>query len=193
MSSAACGGELFNGGSAMAMDIKVLEDRIRNLGIEGLGSKRNLLPLYADSEALDALIKYLAEPYRGKVDCVCAPEPLGFIVGSMLARELGVGFVAIRRNQQFWIDPEEQVTASYINHRDKVTVLVTEKRLLPTGSRVLLADDWMSTAATMQACATVVEEAGCKVAGFAAVGADYQSGAREMIDTESARIVYCEK
>ena len=96
----------------MAMDIKVLEDRIRNLGIEGLGSKRNLLPLYADSEALDALIKYLAEPYRGKVDCVCAPEPLGFIVGSMLARELGVGFVAIRRNQQFWIDPEEQVTAS---------------------------------------------------------------------------------
>ena len=164
----------------MAMDIKVLEDRIRNLGIEGLGSKRNLLPLYADSEALDALIKYLA-------------EPLGFIVGSMLARELGVGFVAIRRNQQFWIDPEEQVTASYINHRDKVTVLVTEKRLLPTGSRVLLADDWMSTAATMQACATVVEEAGCKVAGFAAVGADYQSGAREMIDTESARIVYCEK
>lgn len=177
----------------MAMDIKVLEDHIRNLGIEGLGSKRNLLPLYADSEALDALIKYLAEPYRGKVDCVCAPEPLGFIVGSMLARELGVGFVAIRRNQQFWIDPEEQVTASYINHRDKVTVLVTEKRLLPTGSRVLLADDWMSTAATMQACATVVEEAGCKVAGFAAVGADYQSGAREMIDTESARIVYCEK
>ena len=76
---------------------------------------------------------------------------------------------------------------------DKVTVLVTERKLLPAGSRVLLADDWMSTAATMQACATVVEEAGCKVAGFAAVGADDQSFVRNMIDSESVRFVYFEK
>ena len=190
------GGEswgLLYGGLTMAMDLKELKEKICDLTVEGLGSKRDLLPLYAESEAAEALIKYLAEPYRGKADYVCAPEPLGFIIGGMLARELGVGFVAIRRNQQFWIDPEEQVSASYINHRDKVTVLVTERKLLPAGSKVLLADDWMSTAATMQACATLVEEAGCKVVGYAAVGADYQSGAKEMIDTGSARIVYCEK
>ena len=177
----------------MGMDIKMLEEKIRDLPIEGQGAKRDLLPLYADSEAVDALIKYLAEPFQGKVDYVCSPEPLGFIVGSMLARELGVGLVVIRRNQQFWIDPEEQVTASYINHRDKVTVLVTERKLLPAGSRVLLADEWMSTAATMQACATVIEEAGCKVAGFAAVGADDQSGVRNIIDAGSVRFVYSEK
>lgn len=177
----------------MAKDLKALEGIIRDLAIEGPGSKRDLLPLYADSEACGALIRHLAEPYRGKVDYVCAPEPLGFIIGGMLARELGAGFVAFRRNQQFWIDSEEQVTASYINHRDQVTMLVTERKLLPAGSKVLLADDWMITAATMQACATVVEEAGCKVVGYAAVGADYQSGAREMIDAGSARIVYCEK
>jgi adenine/guanine phosphoribosyltransferase-like PRPP-binding protein len=177
----------------MGMELKKLEDQIRNLNLEESGGKRDLLPLYADSKALDALVKYLAEPFRGKVDYVCSPEPLGFIVGSMLARELGVGLVVIRRNQQFWIDPEEQVTASYINHRDKVTVLVTERKLLPAGSRVLLADDWMSTAATMQACATVIEEAGCKVAGFAAVGADDQSSVRNVIDAGSVRFVYSEK
>ena len=71
--------------------------------------------------------------------------------------------------------------------------MVTEKKLLPAGSRVLLADDWMSTAATMQACATVIEEAGCKVAGFAAVGADDQSGVRNIIDAGSVRFVYSEK
>ena len=122
----------------MGMDIKMLEEQIRNLPVDGqgLGAKRDLLPLYANSEAVDVLIKYLAEPFRGKVDYVCSPEPLGFIVGSMLVRELGVGLVVIRRNQQFWIDPEEQVTASYINHRDKVTVLVTEKKLLPAGSTI---------------------------------------------------------
>ena len=104
-----------------------------------------------------------------------------------------MGFVVIRRNQQFMIDPQEQVSASYINHRDKVTTLVTEKRLLPAGSRVLLADDWMSTAATMQACTNLIEDAGCKVVGMVAIGADYQSGTKGLIDSGSARIVYCEK
>ena len=177
----------------MEMEFKKLEDQIRNLNLEESGGKRDLLPLYADSKALDALVKYLAEPFRGKIDCVCSPEPLGFIIGSMLARELGVGFVAIRRNSQFWIDQEEQVTASYINHRDKVTSLITERKILPAGSRVLLADDWMSTAATMQACTNLIEDAGCKVVGMAAVGADYQSGTKGLIDSGSARIVYCEK
>ena len=177
----------------MGMDLKKLEDQIRNLNLEESGGKRDLLPLYADSEAMGALVEYLAEPFRGKVDFVCAPEPLGFIIGSMLARELGVGLVVIRRNHQFWIDPEEQVTASYINHRDKVTSLITERKILPVGSSVLLADDWMSTAATMQACTNLIEDAGCKVVGMAAVGTDYQSGTKGLIDSGSVRIVYCEK
>ena len=92
----------------MGMDLKKLEDRIRLLPADGIGGKKDLLPLYADKEALGALVTYLAEPFRGKVDYVCSPEPLGFIIGSMLARELGVGLIVIRRNSQFLIDPEGQ-------------------------------------------------------------------------------------
>ena len=175
------------------MDLKKLEDRIRLLPADGIGGKKDLLPLYADKEALGALVSYLAEPFQGKVDYVCSPEPLGFIIGSMLARELGVGLVVIRRNSQFLIDPEEQVTASYINHYDKVTTLVTERALLPAGSKVLLADDWMSTAATIQACMNMVEDAGCAVAGIATVGATYKSAARDMVDAGKLKCVYCEK
>lgn len=185
--------EIDNGGFIMGTDLNKLEEQIQKLPKEGQGGKRDLLPFYADGEAMDVAIKYLAEPFRDKVDFVCSPEPLGFIVGSMLARELGVGLVVIRRNRQFWIDPEEHLTASYINHCDQVTTLVTERKLLPEGSRVLLADDWMSTAATMQACATVIEEAGCKLAGVAAVGVDYRPGVRDMIDSGKARYIYCEK
>ena len=179
-------------GTDMSMDLKKLEDKIRLLTTEGMGGKRDLLPVYADSEALDTLVKYLADPFRGKIDCVCAPEPLGFIIGSMLARELGVGLVVIRRNQQFLIDPAEQVSASYINHRDKVTTLITERELLPPGSRVLLADDWVSTAATISACTNMIEDAGCKVAGIAASGADYESAAKGLIDSGSIVCAYCE-
>ena len=173
----------------MGMDRKMLEEKIRGLKSEGTGAKRDLLPLYANAEAAGALAAYLAEPYKGLVDFVCAPEPLGFIVGSMLARELGVGMVAIRRDQQFWIDPEEHVTASYINHKDKVTMLITERCLLPAGSRVLIADDWMSTAATVQAMTNLIEDAGCKVAGIAAVGVDN----RDLVGNKNVRCVYCDK
>ena len=175
------------------MDLKKLEDRNRLLPADGIGGKKDLLPLYADKEALGALVTYLAEPFRGKVDYVCSPEPLGFIIGSMLARELGVGLIVIRRNSQFLIDPEEQVTASFINHYDKVTTLVTERALLPAGSKVLLADDWMSTAATIQACMNMVEDAGCVVAGIATVGANYKAAARDLVDNGKIRCVYCEK
>ncbi len=177
----------------MGMDLKQLEEKIRLLATDGFGGKRDLLPLYADRDAMETLVKYLAEPFRGKVDCVCSPESLGFILGSMLAYELGVGFVVIRRNQQFLIDTDLQVSASYINHRDKVTTLITEKCLLPSESRVLLADDWMSTAATVQACSNMIEDAGCKVVGIAAVGVSYESAAKDMIDAGSVRYVYCQK
>ena len=176
----------------MGMDLNKLEDKIRLMVPDGIGGKRDLLPLYADREAMKAVVEYLAEPFRGKVDCVCSPESLGFVLGSMLAYELGVGIVVIRRNRQFMIDPEEQVTASYIDHRDQVTTLITERDLLPSGSRVLLADDWMSTAATVQACSNMIEDAGCKVAGIAAVGVNYHSAAKDMIDAGKIRYVYCE-
>ena len=177
----------------MGINMEQLEERIRLLTPEGIGGKRDLLPLYADGKALGTIVEYLAEPFRGKVDRVCSPESLGLILGSMLAHELGVGLVVIRRNRQFMIDPVEQVTASYINHRDQVTALITEKCLLPAGSRVLLADDWMSTAATVQACSNMIEDAGCKVAGIATVGVNYRSAAKDMIDAGNVRYVYCEE
>ena len=176
----------------MGPDLIEIQNRIRLMASDGIGGKRDLLPLYADGEAVKKLVAYLAEPFRGKVDCVCSPESLGFIIGSMLAYELGVGLVVIRRNRQFMVDPEEQVTASYIDHRDQVTTLITERCLLPAGSRVLLADDWMSTAATVQACSNMIEDAGCKVAGIAAVGVNYRSAAKDMIDAGNVRYVYCE-
>ena len=175
------------------MDSTQLENRIHQLMPDGKSGKRNLLPLYADGEALQALIAYLAEPFRGTVDYVCSPESLGFIIGSMLAKELGVGFVAIRRNRQFPARPEEQLMASFIDHRDQVTFLSTGRILLPEGSRVLLADDWIETAATIQACMNIIEDAGCKLAGIAAVGADYRSAAHDLIDAGMVRCITVER
>ena len=50
----------------------------------------------------------------------------------------------------------------------------------------------MSPAATVQACSNMIEDAGCKVAGIAAVGVNYRSAAKDMIDAGNVRYVYCE-
>ena len=96
------------------MDLKQLEERIRLLATEGIGGKRDLLPLYADGEALRTLVEYLAEPFRGKVDRVCSPESLGLVLGSMLAHELGVGLVVIRDSFLY----QSSGPGHYADHRE---------------------------------------------------------------------------
>ena len=170
------------------LTLEELKEEIARLVPDGVRSRRNILTMFADPDKTQALISCLAEPYRGKVDYVCAPESLGLIVGALLARELGVGFVAVRRNRLFPAPDQDLLTASYIDHRDQVTTLSTSRKLMKEGGRVLLADDWVETAATVHSCTNLIEECGCKMIGVAAIGAEYNSAARDMID---AGIVHC--
>ena len=167
----------------MAITIEELRKEIQCLVPDGVHSRRNILTMFADREKTQAMIAFLAEPFRGKVDYVCAPESLGLIVGALLAQELGVGFAAVRRNRPFPAPQEDVITASYIDHRDQVTTLSTSRKMMKPGSRVLLADDWVETAATVQACTNLIEECGCKLAGIASIGAELHSAARDMIES----------
>lgn len=154
------------------MEKQYLEKQIRQ-NIWGKGSaERDFLPLYADRDNFDMVIRYLAEPYRGLVDFVAAPESLGYILGSKLAGELGVGFAAIRSPEHYHILEDKLLSASYIDHYDKVRSVVMRKGLIPAHSRVLLADDWIGTGVTMQACMTLLEEAEAYPSGIAALGMD---------------------
>ena len=46
----------------MGPDMMEIADRIRLMASDGIGGKRDLLPLYADGEAMKKLVAYLAEP-----------------------------------------------------------------------------------------------------------------------------------
>lgn len=177
----------------MEYTMQDLEQIIRKNIPGGDSSKRDFLPIYADGEVFGAIVRYLAEPYRGKVDYVVSPESLGFILGSVLARELGVGFVALRKNKRVPKGAENLLIASYIDHRDHVKSLWVRDGMIPEQSRVLLADDYVETAATVQACTTLIEESGASIEGIASLGADYHSAARSMIDAGLIRCVLCEK
>ena len=151
---------------------------------------RNLLPLYQDFSRMREIVSFLAEPFRGKIDYVASPEPLGFILGSMLSMELGAGFIALRRYRTNPPETGDYLAAHFIDHRDQAMSLVVQQGAIPEGSRILLVDDWIQTAATIQAGMTLIEEAGAVLAGIAAIGADYDSGAQNMIDQDRIHCVY---
>ena len=160
----------------------------KNLNRDASG-RRDLCTIYRNKEELDALVDYLAEPYQGKVDYVLAPEPLGFILGGMLADRLKVGFIPIRNGNVAILDENDRIRALYIDHSDRSRSLQIRKSNLPEGSRVLLADDWIETAATMQACLTIIEEAECSIAGIVSFGAEKNPATGEMIENGQIRSV----
>lgn len=143
----------------------------------------DICALQRDRDLTDRLISALAESFRGKADYVAAPESMGYIVGSLMARELGIGFLPIRNAERTRLTEDDRILASYIDHHNHVKSLAVRKSTFPEHKRILLADDWVDTAATMQACTTIIEEADCTLAGIAAFGAGSTDITRSMISS----------
>ena len=58
---------------------------------------KDITPLLGDADALRDATTAMAEPFRGeKIDHVVGIESRGFILGAIVARELGVGFIPVR-------------------------------------------------------------------------------------------------
>lgn len=155
--------------------------------------KRDLCPIYRDRGAMDEIIAYLTAPYRGIVDYVAAPESLGFILGGMVSSSMGIGFIPIRNGSISSLEDHDAIRASYIDHRDCARSLHLRKSNFPEGSNILLVDDWVGTAATVQACATIIEETQGHLAGIIALGADYNAATQNMIDEGKLRSVIVNK
>jgi adenine phosphoribosyltransferase len=121
---------------------------------------KDITPLLADAAALDACIDALAEPFRDqRIDAVCAIESRGFIFGAALARDLGAGFVPIRKPRKL---PAQTIGIDYALEygSDRLEMHVDA---LAAGARVLLVDDVVATGGTLLASRALIELLGAKL------------------------------
>jgi adenine phosphoribosyltransferase len=125
---------------------------------------RDITPLLRSAEAFREAIRQLAAPYRGiKVDAIAAAEARGFIFAAPLALELGTGFVPVRKPGKLPFDTHafhyelEYGTDALEIHIDGIA----------PGQNVLLVDDLLATAGTMEACCNLVEKCGANIVGCA--------------------------
>ncbi len=127
---------------------------------------KDITPLLSEPAALDESIRLLAEPYRDKgVQLVAGVESRGFIFGAAVARELGAGFVPIRKPGKL---PHETVKKEYALEYGTDAVEIHADGI-PDGANVLMVDDLLATGGTMAAACDLVAGLGGRIVGVAVV------------------------
>jgi len=121
---------------------------------------RDITPLLADSQALSASIRLLADPFRSRgIQKIAAVEARGFIFGSAVAMELGAGFVPIRKKGKL---PWKTDSASYALEYGTDTLQVHSDAFTP-GESVLVVDDLLATGGTVGAVRQLIEKQGAVI------------------------------
>ena len=123
------------------MDLKQKIRVIEDFPQEGISFK-DITTLLKDGEAFRHAIKSMAELIRNKdVDLVAGPEARGFIVGTPLAYELGVGFVPARKKGKL---PGEVIKAEY-DLEYGTDIIEMHKDAIKPGQKVVVVDDLLAT------------------------------------------------
>ena len=118
---------------------------------------RDITPLLADPPAMRLAVMRLVEPFLGQpIDMVAGMEARGFIFGALCARELGAGFVPLRKPGKL---PHRTESVSYaLEYGDNA--LEVHVDALGHGHRVLLVDDLIATGGTAAASCALIERLG---------------------------------
>ncbi len=124
---------------------------------------KDITPLLADAEGLREALAAMTDPWRSEtVDCVVGIEARGFVVGAAVARDLGVGFVPIRKAGKL---PWQTISHSYGLEYGQDTVEM-HADAMGSGRRVVILDDVLATGGTAAAAARLVARTGADLVGF---------------------------
>jgi len=125
---------------------------------------KDITPLLSDPVTLGYAISKIKEYFSTKrINVVASAESRGFIFGAILAHELGVSFVPIRKPGKLpWRTIKEEFELEY--GKDAFEI---HEDSIKSGDNVLLVDDVLATGGTMSAAVRLIERLNGNVAGIA--------------------------
>lgn len=153
----------------------------RRLNTDAVG-RYDVTPLFADPEAFDNLVTDLGRPAPGNCTHVGGVEALGLVLGAAVARDLGCGFVPVRKGGKFPLRDEELHRRRLTDYSGETKTLELAQGLIGPGDRVFLVDDWIETGGQMWAACHLVEETGASVAGASVLNAHRDERTRDLFD-----------
>lgn len=149
---------------------------------------KDLTPLIKDPATLRLAVHQLMHPFLGRdITAVAGMEARGFIFGSLVAWELGVGFIPLRKPGKLPYDVHsvdyelEYGSASLEAHIDAVEA----------GNKVLLIDDLLATGGTAAASCKLIEKLGAEVVACAfVIELDFLNGREKLHDHEVHSLIH---
>lgn len=127
---------------------------------------KDITPLVKDPAALRLAVHQLVHPFLGRdITTVAGMEARGFIFGSLVAWELGLQFVPLRKPGKL---PYDVQSVSYDLEYGSAT-LEAHIDAFDGNDRVLLIDDLLATGGTAKASCELVEKLGATVEACAFV------------------------
>ncbi len=121
---------------------------------------KDITPLLANPQAVKECMALLINSLREKqIDKVVGVESRGFFFATLLAYELGAGFVPVRKPKKL---PYKTISASYQLEYGEDTLEIHTDAIKP-GERVLIHDDVLATGGTASAVCELVEKLGGKI------------------------------
>ena len=123
---------------------------------------KDITPLLQDAVLLQSVVHELIHPYKTqRIDKVVGMESRGFILGAMVAVELGAGFVPVRKPGKL---PYETMSEQYVLEYGTDSLEMHIDAIEP-GDMVLVHDDVIATGGTAEATCKMVKRAGGTVIG----------------------------
>jgi adenine phosphoribosyltransferase len=143
---------------------------------------KDITPLVKDPAALRLAVHQLIQPFLGRnITVIAGMEARGFIFGSLVAWELGLPFVPLRKPGKL---PYDVQSVSYDLEYGSAT-LEAHIDAVDANDRVLLIDDLLATGGTAKASCELIEQLGAKVEACAfVVELDFLEGREKLADYE---------
>lgn len=145
------------------MDLAQYIRNVPDFPIEGIQFK-DITTLLQNPVPFSASVEEMLAYYEDtEIDVAVGIESRGFIWGAILAYELGVGFVPVRKMDKL---PAETVRAEYALEYGTATLEMHADAIQP-GQRALVVDDLLATGGTAKATCELIEQLGGEVVGLA--------------------------
>ena len=124
---------------------------------------KDITPLLAHPAARRQVVEAIAKHYRGsRIDALAATEARGFIFGALLAQELDIPFIPVRKSGKL---PYKKICEEYDLEYGRAAIEM-HTDAVKEGWRVLVHDDLLATGGTSSATARMIESQQGKIAGF---------------------------
>lgn len=120
---------------------------------------KDFTPLLLDATLRRRVVDDVVRRRAGSVDLVIGVEARGFILGAVIAHELGVGFAPVRKEGKL---PAATRAVSYTLEYGSATIEL-HADAVRHGQRVLVVDDVLATGGTAAATVDLVRQCGAQV------------------------------